>query len=293
VSAPAAPTLAGSLHAMPAARGADAATWPSRYDVSTEERARNRRVAFIVPLLPLGLIVALGALCCAGLAAAGALRLGLVIVAASFVLGGLVVAAGILSAPANVERLLGARRVPEGSQPRVENLVAGLCATFGVSHPPLFALDDDRVNLAMVATTSGAAMVVTTALVEQLDLIELEGVLAHGLAHLRLDDVRRGTLAANLPSVLGNDVIRHRLAGRGRLLRADEVAAVSVRFPIGIAAVLDRCIAQPAPTGGSYFATEHFARTRWLWFDPLPGDPSNDIGELDAPAVRAQALAEW
>ena len=293
MSAPGGAESAGSLRGVPAARGADAATWPPQYGVSTEERARNRRVAFLVPLIPLGFIVAVGAVCCAGLAAAGALRLGLVIVAASFVLGGLVVAAGILSAPANVERLLGASRVAEGTQPRVENLVAGLCATFGVSHPPLFVLDDDRVNLAMVATATGTAMVVTTALIERLDLIELEGVLAHGLAHLRLDDVRRGTLAATLPSVLGNDTIRHRLAGRGRLLRADEVAAVSVRFPVGIAAVLDLCIAQPSPSAASYFATEHFARTRWLWFDPLPGDPSNDIGELDAPAVRAQALAEW
>jgi len=285
--------MPSSLRDVPPARGADAAAWSSQYGVTTEERARNRRVAFLVPLLPLALIVAIGALCFAGLVIAGSLRLGLVLLAASFVLGGLVVAAGILSAPANVERLLGARRVGEGSQPRVENLVAGLCATFGVSHPPLFVLDEDRVNLAMVATTSGAAMVVTTALLERLDLIELEGVLAHGLAHLRLDDVRRGTLAATLPSVLGNDVMRHRLAGRGRLLRADEVAAVSVRFPVGIGTVLDRCIAQPPPPAGSYFASEHFARTRWLWFDPLPGDPSNDLGELDAPAVRAQALAEW
>jgi Zn-dependent protease with chaperone function len=284
---------AGSLRVVPSARGADAATRSPQYDVTNEERARNRRVAFLVPLLPLAFIVAIGAVCCAGLAAAGALRLGLVIVAASLVLGGLVVGAGILAAPANVERLLGAHRVPDGTQPRIENLVEGLCATFGVSHPPLFVLDDDRVNLAMVATGTGAAMVVTTALVQQLDLIELEGVLAHGLAHLRLDDVRRGTLAATLPSVLGNAVVRHRLAGRGRLLRADEVAAVSVRYPVGIAAVLDRCIAQPPPMPGSYFATEHFARTRWLWFDPLPGDPTNNMGEVDAPAVRAQALAEW
>ena len=293
MTAPVAAWTGSSLRDVPSVRGADAVTGPQQYDVRNDERARNRRVAFLVPLLPLAFIVALGAVCCAGLAAAGAPRLGLVIVAASLVLGGLVVAAGLLSAPANVERLLGAHRVADGAQPRVENLVAGLCATFGVSHPPLFSLDDDRVNLAMVATSSGAAMVVTTGLLGKLDLIELEGVLAHGLAHLRLDDVRRGTLAASLPSVLGNDAIRHRLAGQGRLFRADEVAAVSVRFPVGIAAVLDRCIAQSVPSAGSYFATEHFARTRWLWFDPLPGDPSNDIGELDAPAVRAQALAEW
>ena len=119
-------------------------------------------------------------------------------------------------------------------------------------------------------------------------------MLAHGLAHLRLDDVRRGTLAATLPSVLGNDAMRHRLAGRGRLLRADEVAAATVRYPVGDrrgARAVRRAAARPSAP--SLFATERFARTRWLWFDPLPGDPDNELGELDAPSVRAQALAEW
>lgn len=267
--------------------------WSSQYGVTGAERARNRRVALLVPMLPLAAIVAVGGVAGAGLAVAGAVGLGIVLVLASVVLGGLVVTAGLLAAPAHVERLFGARRVPEGSEPRVENLVDGLCATFGVAHPPLFVVDDDRINLAMVATRPGSVMVVTKGLLASLDLIELEGILAHGLAHLRLEDVRRGTLAATLPGMLGNDAVRHRLAGRGRLLRADEVAAVSVRYPVGIAAVLDRCAAQPPPPSSSLFASERFARTRWLWFDPLPGDPDNELGELDAPAVRSQALAEW
>jgi hypothetical protein len=273
--------------------GAEVTAWASEYGVTPEERTANRRVALLVELLPLAVIVVIGGISGLGVAVAGSVTLGLVIVAASFVLGGLVVAVGLVAAPARVEHLLGARRVPEGSESRVENLVEGLCATFGVAHPPLFAIEDDRINLAMVATKSGPVMVVTSGLLRSLDLIELEGVLAHGLAHLRLDDVRRGTLAASLPSVLGNDTVRHRLAGRGRLLRADEVAAVSVRYPVGIAKVLDRCAAQPAPAAGSLFASERFARSRWLWFDPLPGDPDNELGELDAPSVRAQALAEW
>jgi hypothetical protein len=268
-------------------------TWTSGYNVSTEERARNRRVALFVPLLPLVVIASVGGLAGAGVALSGALGFGIVIALAGLVLGGLIVALGLLAGPAHVEHLLGAHRLAEGSQPRVENLVEGLCATFGVSHPPLFMVDEPRVNLAMVATPTGSVMVVTRGLLERLDLIELEGVLAHGLAHLRLDDVRRGTLAATLPGVLGNDTVRHRLAGRGRLLRADEIAAATVRYPVGIASVLTRCMTDPPPSPTSLFSTERFARTRWLWFDPLPGDPDNELGEHDAPSVRAQALAEW
>lgn len=270
-----------------------APAWSSQYGVTDTERKANRRVAVVVPVLPFVVIVLFGAIAGGVVAAAGGLGLGALILGASVVLGGLIVVAGILAAPAHVERLLGAHRVPDGTAPRVENLVEGLCATLGVAHPPLFVVEDARVNLAMVATPTGAVMVVTRGVLEDLDLIELEGIVAHGLAHMRLDDVRRGTLAATIPAFLGNDAIRHRLAGRGRLLRADEVAAAAVRYPVGIAAVLERCVGQDAPAAGSLFATERFARTRWLWFDPLPGLGGDVLGELDAPAVRAQALAEW
>jgi Peptidase family M48 len=278
---------------MARATHTDAKAWSSEYGVTHAERTRNRRVARLVPLLPLAAIVVFGGLVCAGLVLAGAARLGVVILVASFILGGLIVAAGLLAAPMHVERQWGAHRVAEGSAPRVENLVEGLCATFGVSHPPLFVVEDPSVNLAMVSTTVGVVMVVTRGLLESLDLVELEGVVAHGLAHLRLDDVRRGTIAATLPSVLGKDAMRHRLAGRGRLLRADEVAAATVRYPVAIAAVLDRCIGEPPPVPPSLFASERFARTRWLWFDPMPGVTDPQLDSLDSPMVRAQALAEW
>ncbi len=275
------------------ARQPDGVATPVGYGVTLEERARNRRVAILVPLLPLVLVTLVGTVAGVGVALAGDLVLGVVLAAGGLVLGGLLVALGLLRAPARVEHLLGARRLPPGSTPRVENLLSGLCATFGVPDPPLFLVEEDRVNLAMVATPTGSVMVVTRGLLERLDLMELEGVLAHGLAHLRLDDVRRGTLAANLPSLFGSDAARHRLAGRGRLLRADEVAAAAIRYPPGILSVLERCRDDAPPADGSLFRTDAFARTRWLWFDPLPGEHGTPEGELDAPVVRAQALAEW
>lgn len=266
---------------------------PVGYGVTNEERGHNRRVAFLVPLIPLMVIAALGAIAGVGVVFAGALGLGIAIACAGLVLGVLIVTLGTYRGPTHVERLFGARRIPEGSAPRVENLIDGLCTTMGVAHPPLFVVDEPGINLAMVAIRGSDVMVVTRGLLERLDLMELEGVLAHGLAHLRLDDVKRGTLAAQLPGILGNDTVRHRLAGRGRLLRADEVAAVSVRYPVGIASVLEKCRNDQTPAPGSLFTTDRFARTRWLWFDPLPGAPDGTLDELDAPAVRAQALAEW
>lgn len=263
------------------------------YGVTPEERARNRRVALLVPLLPFLFLALLGGVAGAAVALAGSVSLGVALGVGGLVLGGLVVALGLLRAPTHVERLLGATRVPPGNEPRVENLVEGLCATFGVPPPPLYVVEEPRVNLAMVATPTGSVMVVTRGLLERPDLMELEGLVAHGLAHLRLDDVRRGTLAASLPAFFGSDAMRHRLAGRGRLLRADEVAAATVRYPPGLLAALVRCAEDPPPAAASLFSTDRFDRTRWLWFDPLPGAGDDDLGEVDAPRVRAQALAEW
>jgi hypothetical protein len=268
-------------------------TWASQYGVSDAERAANRRVALLVPVLPLVLIVLVGTLAGIVLVALGAVALAVMVVGASVVLGALVVTAGLLAAPMHVERLLGATKVPEGTSPRVENLVEGLCATLGVAHPPLFVVEDPRINLAMVATPTGAVMVVTAGVLDRLDLVELEGVVAHGLAHMRLEAVKRGTLAATMPSFLGNDAVRHRLAGSGRLLRADEVAAAAVRYPAGLQSVLDRCVADGSPSEGTFFASDRFMRTRWMWFDPMPGREDEVVDELDAPAVRSQVLSEW
>ena len=96
-----------------AQHGTDASTWASEYGVTHQERVHNRRVALLVPLLPLAAIVLVGGLSGAGLVIAGATQLGVVIVLASFVLGGLVVAAGYVAAPLNVERQWGAHRAPE------------------------------------------------------------------------------------------------------------------------------------------------------------------------------------
>lgn len=263
------------------------------YGVTPQERAANRRVALLVPMLPVAAVALAGVVAGVILAVVGLGLVVLFVAAGTLVLGGLLTALGLLAAPTHVERLLGARRIPDGTQPRIENIVAGLCATFGVASPPVFVVDDPSINLAMVATPTGSVMVVTTGLLDDLDLIELEGVVAHGLAHLRLDAVRRGTLAATLPGYLASDRVRHALAGRGRLLRADEVAAATVRYPVGIASVLDRCLAQPVPAAGSLFASERFARTRWLWFDPSPCDHGTSLGDVDAPIVRAEVLAEW
>ena len=80
---------------------------------------------------------------------------------------------------------------------RLHNLVEGLCVAAGLPKPRVFVVEDEAVN----AFSTGrdprhAAVVVTTGLLDQLSRIELEGVLAHELSHVKSHDVLVSTLAA-------------------------------------------------------------------------------------------------
>ena len=71
-------------------------------------------------------------------------------------------------------------------EPRYHNLVEGLCVSAGLPKPELYVIDDDAPNsFATGRNPDHAAIVVTTGLLEKLSRMELEGVLAHELAHIR------------------------------------------------------------------------------------------------------------
>ena len=128
----------------------------------------------------------------------------------------------------------------------------------GVATPSVAVLVDEVPNAAIVATKAGPTVVLTTGLVSALSVVELEGVLAHLLARQRLEAVERGTAGGGVALLLGalgrRGAIAHRLIGQGRLLRADEVAALAVRYPPGLAAALGSWSAAGAPAPGSLFA---------------------------------------
>jgi heat shock protein HtpX len=58
------------------------------------------------------------------------------------------------------------------------NAAAALSATTGVTPPELYVVDDTAINAMAVQQRSGAAIVATTGLLEHLDVVEVEAVLA-------------------------------------------------------------------------------------------------------------------
>jgi heat shock protein HtpX len=109
------------------------------------------------------------------------------------------VAAGSIVASANGAHPISKEQAPELYR-TVENaaIAAGLAKT-----PAIYIIDDPAPNAFAAGRTPDKAYVAaTTGLLQLLDKRELEGVMAHEIAHVRNRDVRLMTLAAVLVGVI-------------------------------------------------------------------------------------------
>jgi heat shock protein HtpX len=86
---------------------------------------------------------------------------------------------------------------------RFHNLVEGLCIAAGLPKPRLYVIQDDAPNaFATGRDPRHAAIAVTTGLLSKLNRIELEGVLAHELSHIKNYDLLVSTLAVTMVGVV-------------------------------------------------------------------------------------------
>jgi heat shock protein HtpX len=86
---------------------------------------------------------------------------------------------------------------------RFHNLVEGLCVAGGIPKPRLYVVQDNSPNaFATGRDPQHAAIAVTTGLLEKMNRLELEGVLAHELAHIKNNDILVATVAVTLVGAL-------------------------------------------------------------------------------------------
>ncbi len=79
---------------------------------------------------------------------------------------------------------------------RYHNLVEGLCIAAGLPKPRLYVVDDPAPNaFATGRNPKHAALAVTTGLLETMNRVELEGVIAHELSHVKNYDILVTTVA--------------------------------------------------------------------------------------------------
>ena len=82
---------------------------------------------------------------------------------------------------------------------RLHNLVEGLCIAAGLPKPRVYVVEDDAPNaFATGRDPRHAAVAVTTGLLDKLNRVELEGVLAHELSHVKNYDILVSTLAVTM-----------------------------------------------------------------------------------------------
>jgi heat shock protein HtpX len=251
-------------------------------------RLRARVTAVLVGLVPgvlAGLVLALA---------------GLPVVAAAALVGATVCVSWWTwrTAPARIVRAVGGVPSDEGGHPRLHNLVEGLCASMGLPRPAVFVVDHEVPNAMSVGRDpSTACLVVTSGLDQSLSLVQLEGVLAHELVHVkRADTVLAGVAVVALaPWSLVVGATRasehvHAVVGRGREYSADRIAADVVRYPPGIGSALEAMAGTRTGVGWPPGRGRTAALTRWLWIDPGPGGASVAAeGDLDDTRVRAEA----
>lgn len=111
----------------------------------------------------------------------------------------------------------GAREIDREDSPRLFNIVEEMKLAAGLPYMPrIYLVDDPAPNaFALGRNPETSAVAVTTGLMYRLDRDELQGVIAHEIAHLKNKDVQFMTLAAVM---LGSIVILSELAQRSMWL---------------------------------------------------------------------------
>ena len=86
---------------------------------------------------------------------------------------------------------------------RLHNVIEGLCIAAGLPKPRLYVIEDAAPNaFATGRDPRHAAVAVTTGLLEKMNRIELEGVLAHELSHVKNYDILVSTLAVTMVGLI-------------------------------------------------------------------------------------------
>ena len=179
-----------------------------------DQVAQNKRRSYLLILVFVGLVLAVGA----------ALNV-LIGGGPYFMIFALVLAAGSAAVSywkSDAIALAVSRARPASVEEygRLHNLVEGLCIAGGLPKPRLYIVEDASPNaFATGRDPKHAAIAVTTGLLEKLNRVELEGVLAHELSHIKNYDILVSTLAVTMVGVvaIAADIgIRFMWFGMGR-----------------------------------------------------------------------------
>jgi heat shock protein HtpX len=155
-------------------------------------------------------------------------------------------ATGYYSSDKIVLAISKARPVTKEEYPYLYNVVEGLAIAAGVPTPRCYVIDDTAPNaFATGRNPQKAVICVTTGLLTKLNRVELEGVVAHEMSHIKNYDVRLQTVVvvmAGVVALLSDWMLRSFFWGGGRRRggreRGGSGGAGSILVVVGLALAL-------------------------------------------------------
>jgi len=178
---------------------------------------------------------------------------------------------------------------------KIQHLVENLSITAGVPLPKIYIIDDSAPNaFATGRDPKHASIALTRGLIEKLNKVEIEGVIAHELSHVRNWDILLSTVSITLVGIvtlLADWFMRVRISqndhdrnsgnalviigiilavlapmfarllqlaiSRKREFLADASGAMLTRYPEGLASALEKIAAYPTGMRAANRATAH------------------------------------
>ena len=138
-----------------------------------------------------------------------------------------------------------AREVTKDDEPELHRTVENLCIGAGLPMPRVYVIEDGSPNaFATGRDPDHAAVAVTRGLLQKLDKLELEGVIAHELSHIGNYDIRMMTIIVvmvGLTALMADFALRLTFLGAGR--RSSNRgrgggAGVAIIYVIALAAII-------------------------------------------------------
>jgi heat shock protein HtpX len=208
-----------------------------------EQIASNKRKSFFLILFFLGLIFALAWLFgeLTNLGPHGLILAAVIAVVMTF--------GSYYSSDKIVLAISRARPVEKKDYPYLYNVVEGLAIAAGLPKPRCYIIDDTAPNaFASGRNPKNSVVVVTTGLLQKLNRAELEGVIAHEMAHIKNYDILVQTLAVvmvGIVALLSDWILRTFLWGGRRRSSKDSGNIGAIIVVVGlILAIFSPFIAQ-------------------------------------------------
>jgi heat shock protein HtpX len=141
----------------------------------------------------------------------------------------------------------GAKQIQKSDNPLLFRTVENLCIGAGIPMPKIYTIDDSAINaFATGRDVNHSVVCVTTGSLDRLNKVELEGVIAHELSHVRNYDIRLMAVVVILVGLVAllADIFMRSLWYGGSRKRDDRSNSQGVFLLIGIVlAILSPIIA--------------------------------------------------